>query len=181
MRARSVFGHSGRPGPWMNPYLAGVGIGTVLLASFVVMGRGLGASGAFSSAAAAAMSAISPARAGGLEPYAAFLGSPRLGPLSDWLVVELVGVALGAAISAWWAGRTRFAVERGAGITIRRRLVLAFLAGVLMAVGAAFARGCTSGQALSGGSLLAVGSWIFILAAFSAGFASAPLFGRVWR
>ena len=39
------------PAPYMNPYLAGIGLGLVLLASFVVMGRGLGASGAFSSAA----------------------------------------------------------------------------------------------------------------------------------
>ncbi|MBF8248605.1 MAG: putative transporter component, partial [Bacteroidetes bacterium] len=35
--------------PYSNPYLAGLGLGLVLLAAFVVMGRGLGASGAFSS------------------------------------------------------------------------------------------------------------------------------------
>ena len=32
--------------PHMNPYWAGFGLGLVLLAAFVVMGRGLGASGA---------------------------------------------------------------------------------------------------------------------------------------
>ena len=37
---------------YANPYVAGVGLGLVLLAAFVVMGRGLGASGAFASAAA---------------------------------------------------------------------------------------------------------------------------------
>ena len=34
--------------PYMNPYLAGFGIGVVLLATFVILGRGLGASGAAS-------------------------------------------------------------------------------------------------------------------------------------
>ena len=34
------------PQPYWNPYLAGFGLGLVLLASFVIMGRGLGASGA---------------------------------------------------------------------------------------------------------------------------------------
>ena len=33
--------------PYSNPYLSGFGLGLVLLAAFVVMGRGLGASGAF--------------------------------------------------------------------------------------------------------------------------------------
>ena len=40
------------PVPYMNPYVAGVGLGLVLLAAFVVMGRGLGASGAFASSSA---------------------------------------------------------------------------------------------------------------------------------
>jgi hypothetical protein len=56
--------------PYMNPYLAGVGIGLVLLAALVVMGRGLGASGAFSSAVTAAMSGASPDRVAGATSYA---------------------------------------------------------------------------------------------------------------
>ena len=37
------------PQPYMNPYLAGIGLGVTLLAAFVFVGRGLGASGAFNS------------------------------------------------------------------------------------------------------------------------------------
>ena len=37
---------------YMNPYLAGVGLGLVLLASYLVAQRGLGASGAFASTVA---------------------------------------------------------------------------------------------------------------------------------
>ena len=50
-----------------------------------------------------------------------------------------------------------------------------------MGVGAALARGCTSGLALSGGALLSVGSWLFIAAAFAIGFAFAPLMRWAWR
>ena len=50
-----------------------------------------------------------------------------------------------------------------------------------MGFGAKLARGCTSGQALSGGALLATGSWIFIGACFAAGFAPAPFVRRLWR
>ena len=35
----------GRPKPYANPYLAGVLLGLVLLASLVILGAGLGASG----------------------------------------------------------------------------------------------------------------------------------------
>ena len=49
-----------------------------------------------------------------------------------------------------------------------------------MGVGAVLARGCTSGQALTGGALLSVGSWIFIGAAFGAAYVVAPLVKRAW-
>ena len=168
------------PRPYMSPYLAGSGIGLVLLTAFVVMGRGLGASGAFSSAAAAGMASFAPQRAAALEPYAAFLGGGRLGPLSDWLVFELVGVVIGGALSAFFAGRLRAGIQKGAAIGNRQRLLLALGGGVFMAFGAKLARGCTSGQALTGGALLSVGSWIFIIAAFAAGYAFSPLFRKHW-
>jgi hypothetical protein len=53
--------------------------------------------------------------------------------------------------------------------------------GVLMGMGAKLARGCTSGQALSGGALLSVGSWIFIVTCFAAGYAVAPAARKLWR
>ena len=42
-----------RPRPYLNPYLAGFGLGLTLLAAFVLLGHGLGASGAFTSAVSA--------------------------------------------------------------------------------------------------------------------------------
>ncbi len=179
-------GHgAARPGarearPYMNPYLAGVGIGLVLLAAFVIMGRGLGASGAFSSAVAAGVSSIAPERARTLEPYAAYMGDERRGPLADWLVFEIVGVTIGGALSAWLAGRMRRGIDKGPRVSNGGRLAYAFGGGTIMGIGAKLARGCTSGQALTGGALLSVGSWLFILAAFAAAYAASPLFRKEW-
>jgi uncharacterized protein len=173
-----VSASTGAPRPYLNPYLAGVGLGLVLLAAFVVMGRGLGASGAFTSMVAAGVDAVAPehARANGLFGY--YLAAGPL--LEDWLVWEIAGVALGGLLSALLAGRLRFGIERGPGVTDGARLVYAFGGGAIMGIGAKLARGCTSGQALTGGALLSVGSWLFIAGAFAAGYAAAPLFRRQW-
>ena len=48
---------------YSNPYLAGIGLGLVLLAAFVIMGRGLGASGAFSSLVVTGVDAVTPEHA----------------------------------------------------------------------------------------------------------------------
>jgi len=169
------------PRPYMNPYLAGVGIGVALLAAFVIMGRGLGASGAFSSMVAAGAQAVTPAHAAASAPYAGYLGDGTTSPLRDWLVFEILGVTFGGLLSAVLAGRFRVGVDRGAGITDRARLLYALGGGTIMGFGAKLARGCTSGQALTGGALLSVGSWLFIIGAFAAGYLAAPLFRRAWR
>ncbi len=44
----------------MNPYLAGFGLGLVLLASFLIMGRGLGATAASGSVVAWAIGLVAP-------------------------------------------------------------------------------------------------------------------------
>jgi uncharacterized protein len=166
------------PKPYANPYLAGVGLGLVLLASFVVTGQGLGASGAFASVSTGIASAVSPETAGANAYFASYLKSGA--PWTAWMVIEVVGVLVGGALSAFLAGRFRVAIEKGPRIGARPRLTAAATGGALMGLGAVLARGCTSGQALSGGSLLSVGSWAFMIAAFAAGYAAAPLARRLW-
>lgn len=166
--------------PYLDPYLAGVGIGAVLLAAYVVMGQGLGASGAFSSVVASGVAAASPARAAANPAYAAYLPHGVSSLFRDWFVWEMLGVFAGGALSAWQAGRFRVATERGPRLTDRSRWAWAFAGGALMGFGAKLARGCTSGQALSGGAMLAVGSWLFIAGAFAAGYLVAPVFRRLW-
>jgi uncharacterized protein len=167
------------PRAYADPYLAGVGIGVVLLLAFVTLGQGLGASGAFASVAAAGAGAVAPGAAAANRSLAPYLDAPG-GPLSDWLVIEVVGIAIGGFASAWLAGRVRLEVARGLGMDRRSRLLLAVAGGVLMGFGARLARGCTSGQALSGGAMLSAGSWLFIATAFAAAYALAPVVRRQW-
>ena len=162
--------------PYADPYLMGVGIGLVLLAAFVIAGRGLGASGAFNSVAATAAT-VAGADAGNTA-FAPYLRDG--GMLRDWLVWEIVGVVIGAFLSAKLAGRARISISKGTGVTNRTRVFYAFGGGALMGVGARFARGCTSGQALTGGALLSVGSWLFIVSCFIAAFAFAPVVRKQW-
>jgi uncharacterized membrane protein YedE/YeeE len=167
---------------YSDPYLAGIGLGLVLLAAYVLVGRGLGASGAFASVVAAGTAAVQGTAVAAAAPATApYLPEGIASPLSDWLVLELIGVVFGGLASAWLAGRTGRAIERGPGITGSQRMYAAVGGGVLMGFGAKLARGCTSGQALTGGALLSAGSWIFIATCFAAGFLMAPLARRLWR
>jgi uncharacterized membrane protein YedE/YeeE len=174
--------------PYMSPYLAGVGIGVVLLLAYVIMGRGLGASGAFSSVVTAAVSAAAPVHASA-SPYhvrhAPSIGADAItgtGLLRDWLVLEVIGITPGALFSGLLAGRFKWgAVERGPNVGRGARIAYALAGGSIMGIGAKLARGCTSGQALTGGALLSVGSWTFVVAAFAAAFVVAPLVRRQWR
>ena len=165
----------------MDPYLAGIGIGVVMLLAFVLVGRGLGASGAFSAVVTAGVGAGAPASLAGGGYFASSAAAQSGGLLRDWLVIEIIGVTLGALVSGLLAGRARITIERGAGVSSRRRLAWAVAGGVLMGVGAKLARGCTSGQALTGGALLSAGSWLFVAAAFAAAYLVAPIALREWR
>jgi uncharacterized protein len=165
--------------PYSNPYLTGVGLGLVLLAAFVVMGRGLGASGAFTSSVAGVVSSVAPSAATSSGLFSRYVGV-GVNPWLDWLVLEIIGVAIGGVISARLAGRLRFEVERGPRIGRNARLATAFAGGAVMGLGAVLARGCTSGQALTGGALLSVGSWLFMIGAFAAAYIVAPLVKRAW-
>jgi uncharacterized membrane protein YedE/YeeE len=50
-----------------------------------------------------------------------------------------------------------------------------------MGFAARLARGCTSGQALTGGAILSLGSWIFMMCVFAGGYLVAPFVKRDWR
>jgi uncharacterized protein len=170
-----------RPQPYWNPYGAGIGLGLVLLAAFVIMGRGLGASGAFSSLVSVGMHAVAPEHTAANGFFAEYLGDGTHNPLKEWLVFEVVGVIVGGFLSGMLAHRVKGTVEKGPHIATGKRLFYAFLGGGIMGFGAKLARGCTSGQALTGGAVLGVGSWAFMLAVFGGGYAVAYFFRRQWK
>ena len=166
--------------PFMNPYLAGLGLGFSLLAAFVLVGRGLGASGAFTRLNAAVVEKVAPDHAHS-QAYWKKYTTRKKAPLDNFLVFQMLGVILGGMLSGYAAGRLRKDVSRGPNISVRWRLLLAAGGGMMAGFGARLAGGCTSGLALTGGATLALSGWIFMMCFFAAGFAGAALVRRQWK
>jgi uncharacterized membrane protein YedE/YeeE len=101
-------------------------------------------------------------------------------PLLNWTLFLLLGALVGAAISGWQAHRFSFTVERGPRISDTQRLLLAFAGGFIAAYGAKLAKGCTSGQALTGASALNVSGLVFMGAVFLAAFVVAQFVRKEW-
>ena len=167
--------------PFWNPYVAGVALGLVLLASFLVLGFGLGASGASNRVGVFAAHVVAPEAVEANAYFGKYVGAGKKHVLDDWLVFEVLGVFLGGAVGAYSGGRMTRGVSRGPNISVRNRFLLAMAGGVLMGIGARIARGCASGQALTGGSLLSAGSWVFMGCFFAGAYLLAPVVRRQWR
>lgn len=160
---------------YWNPYVAGFLLGLVLLASFLVAGRGLGASGFTSQILAHGADALS-VDSGYLQ-----LQKSNDSLFDTWILFEVVGMFLGAFLSAKQSGRFNTEVIKGNSITKRKRLLLALIGGLLMGFAARLARGCTSGQALTGGALLNTGSWLFMIAVFIGAYLAIIYSKRSWQ
>lgn len=167
-----------RPDPYWSPYVAGFALGLVLLATYLVAGRGLGASGAFSALVAMIANAVSPEAAQANPVHARYLEGGA--PLLEFLPLLVLGTFVGGWIGARTAGRMHFGLDRGPSIGDGPRLALAFAGGTIVAVGAKVALGCTSGQALSGAAILNAGSLAFMVAVFAAGYAVAYVVRKEW-
>jgi uncharacterized protein len=163
----------------MNPYLAGFLLGLVLLLTIWLTGRGLGASGALKSGVVATVDALAPDHAAQSHFYSAYAG-PDKSPMKSWLVFEVIGVVIGGFVSGLVSGRLGWSTERGKGVAVRTRWMFALLGGALFGIGAQFARGCTSGAALSGMAVLSTAGFITMLAIFGSAYAVAYFVRALW-
>ncbi len=166
-------------GLW-NPYVGGAALGIVLFAAFFITGSGLGGSAGFARVAAMVQSVILPGSANTSAYLAPMAGGGR-NPLDSSLVWMTVGVIAGGFASGWLAGRVKVETFKGPQIDKHTRWGLALLGGILMGIGARFARGCTSGQALSGGAVLSVGSWLFMIMVFAGAYMLAYPLRKLWN
>ena len=168
-----------RRGYW-NPYVGGVLLGILLFVTFFVTGHGLGSSGGVNRVVVAVEDLVVPEHVD-RTPYLAEMAGGERNPLDHWIVWQVAGILLGGFASGMLRGRVRVETYRGPRITSRTRWFMAFAGGILMGYGARMARGCTSGQALSGGAVLSAGSWAFMLAVFAGGYAMAWFVRRLWQ
>jgi hypothetical protein len=108
------------------------------------------------------------------------VGAGKESPLKSWLVFEVIGVLIGAFISGLVSDRLKIVTEGGPKISPKLRWVFAAVGGVLFASGAQFARGCTSGAALSGMAVLSTAGFVTMLAIFGTGYMVAYFFRKLW-
>jgi uncharacterized membrane protein YedE/YeeE len=155
-------------------------LGIVLFLAFFITGNGLGASGGMNRLIVVIQDAIAPEHIDRV-PYLLDMAGGETNPLDSWVVFLTLGTIVGGFTSGLLNGRLQVQTNRGPRVPVRLRWVLAFVGGALMGYGARLARGCTSGQALSGGAVLSVGSWAFMLAVFAGGYALAYFVRRLWN
>lgn len=171
-----------------SPYVVGAGIGVLSWITFLTMDRALGTSSSLVHAAGLLVGLVAPSEVTGptANGYFAAEISPKT-PMLDWQAMLVVGVAIGAWVSSRLSRDTVTECVPGLwawrfGPSKAVRYAAAFGSGALMAFGARMAGGCTSGHGISGGLQLAVSSWVFFLATFAAGVATAfALFGTEGR
>jgi uncharacterized membrane protein YedE/YeeE len=169
-----------RAKPYINPYLAGAVLGVVLFLAFFITGTGLGASGGLNRMLVFGQNLVAPEHIDQV-PYLLKMAGGSTNPLDSWIVYLTAGTILGGFISGLFSGRFKWETNKGPQIGNGTRWIMAFIGGGLMGYGARLARGCTSGQALSGGAVLSVGSWAFMLAVFAGAYALAYFLRRYWN
>ncbi|MBT3336919.1 MAG: YeeE/YedE family protein [Anaerolineae bacterium] len=165
---------------YWNAYVGGVFLGIVLFASFFLTGNGLGASGGLSRYVAYLTDLVAPEHVNRV-PYLIKMAGGPLNPLDNWIVLVSTGVIIGGFISGLINGRVKFETNKGPNISNRTRWIIAFVGGILFTYGARLARGCTSGQALSGGATLSAGSWVVMFAIFGGAYALAYPLRKLWN
>ncbi len=164
---------------YMNPYLAGVLLGLVLLSAMYFSGRGLGASGGIKYAVVAIVGAVDKEHAMQTPFYSKYFENGER-PLKNWLAFEVIGMLLGGFISGALSHRLKFKVEKSPKISNKKRLAFAFLGGAFFVYGAQLARGCTSGAALSGMAVLSVAGFVTMIAIFGSAYLFAWFFRSLW-
>jgi uncharacterized membrane protein YedE/YeeE len=157
-----------------SPYVVGIGIGILSWFAFLLSDKAIGCSTAY-------------ARTSGMierfvrgnkvleKPY-----YKKFAPVVDWEWMLVVGVVIGAFISANRGGTfhvlwvpSLWAASFGTNPVLR--WLVALIGGILMGLGARWAGGCTSGHGISGTLQLAVSSWLAAICFFIGGIATAML------
>ena len=166
--------------PYMNPYLAGLILGLLLVATIYISGRGLGASGAIKAFVVAAVQTVAPEHTSVAKFYVEYRKSHGNSPLKNWLVFEIIGLIIGAFVSGLISNRITLKLEKGPHATKKARFWGAIIGGFLWGIGSQLGRGCTSGAALSGMAVMATGGIITMISIFAGAYMFAYFFRKLW-
>lgn len=146
-----------------SPYLSGILIGILQVPVFFI-GGSIGTSGATANTVCSLINIFT-----GKAASVCFTA-----PKSWWQLGLVIGIVLGAYVSRVLSKHYRQAISPAWEILLpnyspKKRLIYAFLGGILILFGARLADGCTSGNGISGIALMSAGSFIVIGCMFAAG------------
>jgi hypothetical protein len=163
-----------------SPYLIGAGIGLLDALSFATSKHGLGVTSVFENVAALMERRLAP----DVTHINQYMQKREDVPKIDWEAFLVLGMAVGSYLTSRASGKTR---EQGFapawnnrfGANPKSRMVVSFLGGALMMMGARMAKGCTSGHAITGTMQGAVSSWVFTPLMFTTSvLAARGIYGR---
>jgi uncharacterized membrane protein YedE/YeeE len=162
-----------------SPYAVGIGIGVLSWLAFLLSDKPIGCSAAFSRTSGMVERLFRGSRVAEKPYYKKFT------PTVDWQWMLVIGILVGAFISAQLSGEFRatwipqmWASSFGSGIGMR--WIVALIGGVLIGLGARWAGGCTSGHGISGTLQLAVSSWLAVMGFFIGGIVTAMAIYRIF-
>ncbi|MGD7033579.1 YeeE/YedE thiosulfate transporter family protein [Methylotuvimicrobium buryatense] len=164
-------------GTW-SPYLVGMLIGLLSMATFYFSNKPLSVSTAYARLAGLLGNLFYREHTENLRFY------QDTKPKIEWGVMLVLGMLLGAFIAAATSSDMTTAWvpalwEHRFGPYISLRLGMAFVGGAIMAYGARLGGGCTSGHGISGALQLSVSSWIALVCFFVAAVSTAHLLYRL--
>ena len=150
-----------------SPYVSGGLTGVLLALSVLVTGKFLGASTSFVRVSGMIEKLFWPERVAHM-PYLL-----KKTPTVDWQVMMVLGIFVGALLSAWLSRDLKVTLvpslwESRFEYTPFKRVLVAFVGGVIALFGARMAGGCPSGHGLSGVGQLSMGS-LLAMAGFLVG------------
>jgi uncharacterized membrane protein YedE/YeeE len=161
-----------------SPYIVGTGIGLLSWLSFLLSGKAIGVSTAYVRSCGMIQKIFQPKKVEENAYYQKF--TPKI----DWEWMLVIGLVIGAFVSAITSGDFKFEVipsiwVNAVGNNGSGRLLVAFIGGLILAIGARWAGGCTSGHGISGTLQLVISSWIAAVCFFVGGIITAMLVYKV--
>ncbi len=162
-----------------NPYLVGALIGVLSLLTFSLADKPIGMSTGIAQASGACALPVLGRAGVAANTYWA----KKAVPAWDYGSLFVIGTFFGALVSSVVSGNFKLqsvpAVWRERfGPSVPKRMLAAFLGGVIILFGARLADGCTSGHGISGSLQLAVSSWTFFIVMFLSGIVTANVLFR---
>ena len=162
-----------------NPYLVGALIGVLSILTFSLVDKPIGMSTGIAQASGACALPVLGSAGVAANTYWAKKAVPAWDYGSLFVLVTFFGAFASAVVSGSFKLESVPAVWRERfGPSLIKRMVAAFLGGVIIIFGARLADGCTSGHGISGSLQLAVSSWTFFIVMFATGAVTAFILFR---